>query len=142
MTKNVSIQVSGSQTDESGQVLRTTQNVSGEYYEKGTAIYLRYEETDTENGFTTTNLLKIAGDTVSLTRSGHIRSTMIWTAGQTQLFDYSTPLGLLKFETRTEKLKTLSSEHRFTLKIAYKLYTDETFISDNRLIIDVQSKEE
>lgn len=139
MTKNVHVRVSGSQTDETGQVLRTTQNADGEYFEKNHAKYLRYEETDPEDGSVTVNLLKITEDTVTLTRSGHIRSTMIWSVGHHRLFDYHTPLGLLKLETRTEKLKTLSSAHHLTVKVAYKLYSDDSFLSDNRLIVEADS---
>ena len=77
MNKDVIISVVGTeQTPEGNDKVEFV--TEGQYYKKGSKVYLKYKESEMTGFDNTTTTLKIDGDTVSMTRFGNFNSHMVF----------------------------------------------------------------
>ncbi len=139
MTKEVSIKITGRQTDETGQASKISVSLCGEWYERGSSVYVFYDEKDPDNGAVTKNALKLSGSVVTHSRKGAVTSQMTFEAGRNMKTDYRTPYGSFLLELRTETVSILRAEDACTVRIVYELYADDAFLSANQLTVRIRS---
>lgn len=140
MKKDVYITISGAQLEEDGGEAVTELKVRGQYYEKGSSRYLLYEEQDSETGEITRNTLKIEDYTLEISRSGPLRSRMVFEAGAAHRTSYVTPYGVLQLEIRTKALRSFWGENGGTVQAEYCLTAGNDVLSENRLFIKIVSE--
>lgn len=132
---HVTITITGTQTGEDNESSTIANNVEGEYFERGNSTYLLYDEKDPDDGSITKNMLKLSGNTLSLSKKGSVLSNMTWEAGKTIAADYSSAYGRLLLSVETRNLQIRNSDTEFFLQIDYRLWMEELPISDNLLTI-------
>lgn len=139
MTKEVIINLSNHQTDEFGQEYITSQQLEGQYYEKGNTIYLLYESTDTESGSATKNTLKISDTCIELISHGAIKSRIRFIINTKTEAEYITPYGALSLSVDTEKVLILKEENLLKIKLHYDLIENDRLLSHSKMSIKVKS---
>ncbi len=139
MTRDVTITVIGIQSDESGQEFTTELTVQGQYFEKNHCHYILYEEKDSDTGAITKNTLKIKDSQMELTKSDLFRSQMLFQPGETHRTSYMTSYGSLQFDVHTESLKCFWTDNSGTIQAAYRLSTEGTMLSNNKLTIKIRN---
>lgn len=139
MTRDVHITVTGVSLDESGQETATELTTRGQYFEKDDSRFLLYEEQDPDSGAVVRSTLKIKNHTVELSKSGAVRSRMIFETGKTHRTSYDTPYGSLLLDICTDDLKSAWSDNTGSVQLAYRLLTEDALLSRNRLFIKIKS---
>lgn len=135
---HVTITITGTQTGEDNESMTITTNAEGEYFERGNSTYLLYEEKDPDDGSVTKNMLKLSGNTLSLSKKGAVLSNMTWEEGKTIASDYSSAFGRLLLSVETKRLQITDSESTLCLEVDYRLSIEDTLLSDNFLRILIQ----
>ena len=135
---HVTLTITGTQTGEDNESMTITTNAEGEYFERGNSTYLLYEEKDPDDGSVTKNMLKLSGNTLSLSKKGAVLSNMTWEEGKTIASDYSSAFGRLLLSVETKRLQITDSESTLCLEVDYRLSMEDTLLSDNFLRILVQ----
>ena len=106
------------------------------YYDRSGRAFVIYKEKDDENGTVTSTMLKIAADSVSLTRHGGIKHQQVFAEGQTSVSDYATPYGTMHLKVKTNSLTICSGKvNIFEIKADYDLYVNGRWQSRNELSI-------
>lgn len=140
MTRDVNLTITGIQTDQDGHDTVTELRVRGQYYEKDGSRYLLYEEQDSDSGTVTKNTIKIKDCLLELSRSGSIRSRMLFQAGKSHQTSYITPYGALLLEVHTESMRNFWSDNNGTIQIDYYLAAENEILSRNKLSIKIVSE--
>lgn len=135
---HVTLTITGTQTGEDNESMTITTNAEGEYFERGNSTYLLYEEKDPDDGSVTKNMLKLSGNTLSLSKKGAVLSNMTWEEGKTIASDYSSAFGRLLLSVETKRLQITDSESTLCLEVDYRLSMEDTLLSDNFLRILIQ----
>lgn len=104
----------------------------------GDKIYISYAEPD-ESGLTgTTTILKIAGDKLTLTRSGEIEQKLDFHAGELTRSIYQTSFGALTMDVDTKKLQITFFDEDIDIYIEYILMINGELQGLTRLCICVR----
>lgn len=130
MTKDVLIKVRGVQRDEDGNEAVTETVVDGEYYEKGSSIYLFYEEHLEEESGTVKHIIKLKDDVLELTKKGVVNARMVFEQGKTHVADYATPYGLVQLGVKTYRVSWLAGEDVMEIRAEYALTAGEEILSE------------
>lgn len=88
-------------------------------------VRLRYEETELTGMRGTMTEFLIAPDCVTLTRSGELRSRMIFAPGHENRSLYDLGFGALMLTVHTERIDACIDENGGTLELAYRLAVEE-----------------
>lgn len=106
-------------------------------YDKNGILYVIYKEQDLNEKKETSTMLKIQEDSLTLTRTGGVQQQQFFAQGQESVSDYITPFGNLKMKVKTHRLKMITGMKR-TIKIDYALYINDSWQSDNELVIKLE----
>ncbi|AIS53407.1 hypothetical protein TKV_c22790 [Thermoanaerobacter kivui] len=125
---------------------RNTQNESdtielvteGNFYIKGNAFYVVYEETELSGMNGTTTTLKITDDKVTLIRFGTNKSKMVFEKNKRYESDYYTPYGRIFLGILPTDLKVDMSEVGGEVTIKYALDFNNKTVSNNELYLKVR----
>lgn len=134
MTESTPVQIHVLSEIQNGQEKETIEmNTTGEYIEKGTYSYLRYEETHELGAVKTT--VKMNEHEVIVMRSGAITMKQRFIKDTVTLTDYGTPFGKLQLETKTNSLSIKKAELESRLVILYDLQIDVNETHVHKLVI-------
>lgn len=140
MTKNVLVSITSLQKETSDAIQSL---VKGTYSYIQNKHVIRYEEILEENfdsePATTLCILKIAGDSISLTKRGQADTEMYFKCGEAFDGFYDTPLGSLQMCLRTSRLDITESNETISIDLEYGLDFNCNHISDCHLKIDISS---
>ena len=101
-------------------------------------VYISYEEPD-ENGMEgTKTILKLAGDKITLSRSGDVRQNLNFEKGKITRSLYQTPFGALAMSVETRILQVIFAETDIDIYIEYILMINEKMQGLTRLRIGVR----
>lgn len=139
MTRDVHITVTGAQLEKDGYRTVTELKAQGQYFEKDGSRYLMYEERDADTGAVTKSTLKIRDCLLELSKSGTVRSRMLFEPGKTHRTSYVTPYGTLLLEVCTEDIKSLWTESSGAIQITYSLSSEDALLSRNRLSVKIRN---
>ncbi len=103
------------------------QETEVEAFERGGALYLKYEEPDADlQGQKTRTLLKITGDSLKMIRHGAVESEQTFQEGQMLPGFYRSPYTSFNLSTQTSSLRIqLNGGMSGTVSWAYDLYVYE-----------------
>ncbi|WP_296897178.1 DUF1934 domain-containing protein [uncultured Megamonas sp.] len=106
-------------------------------YDKNGILYVIYKEQDLNEKQETSTMLKIQEDSLTLTRTGGVQQQQFFAQGQESVSEYVTPFGNLKMKVKTHRLKMITGVKR-VIKINYALYINDSWQSDNELVIKLE----
>lgn len=84
-------------------------------------------------------MLKIAKDSVSLTKRGQADTEMYFKKGEVYDGFYDTPLGSLQMSLRTTHLDITESEHAISIDLEYGLDFNYSHVSDCHMKMEITS---
>ena len=136
MNKDVIISVVGTeQTPEGNDKVEFV--TEGQYYKKGSKVYLKYKESEMTGFDNTTTTLKIDGDTVSMTRFGNFNSHMVFKSGEQHLSYYETPYGSFTIGIISDDVKVKMDEEKADISIKYLLEIDNAARAEHEIRLSV-----
>lgn len=107
-------------------------------YTKNGILYVIYKEKDLNEEKETSTMLKIQKDSLTLTRTGGVQQQQVFVEGKESVSDYiTTPYGNLKMKVKTHRLEIITGM-KSTIKIDYALYINNSWQSDNELMIRLE----
>lgn len=108
------------------------------HHKKGDISYVIYKETNLVDKQETSTMLKIGKDFLALTRSGGVKQQQLFAKGKVSHSDYETPYGKLHMTVKTHRFDIISDVKHHIIKIDYALYINDSWQSDNELIIKIK----
>lgn len=109
----------------------------GKHYNKNGIHYVLYEDSEISGMDSTTTLLKIAADQVTLIRKGKVMQEQHFELLKKSSSTYTTPYGNLTLSVLTKKLEISYGEVSGNIDIEYELTVDGKWQSNNQLNIKV-----
>lgn len=106
-------------------------------YTKNGILYVIYKEKDLNEEKETSTMLKIQKDSLTLMRTGGVQQQQVFAEGKESVSDYITPYGNLKMKVKTHRLEIITGM-KSTIKIDYALYINNSWQSDNELMIRLE----
>ena len=98
-------------------------------YTKNGILYVIYKEKDLNEEKETSTMLKIQEDSLTLTRTGGVQQQQVFAEGKES--------GNLKMKVKTHRLEIITGM-KSTIKIDYALYINNSWQSDNELMIRLE----
>lgn len=113
----------------------------GNFFKKRDHFYIGYKEYDDDNpGICFDNLIKVDGDTVTITRKGPLHSQLILEKGKRHQCLYQTVAGDLMIGVFTRIMNNCLTENGGTLEVSYTLDFNTDLVSENRFFISIEEK--
>ncbi|MEI6132260.1 MAG: DUF1934 domain-containing protein [Bacillota bacterium] len=119
--------------------IRCNGNLTGELitngfvYEKNARTYICYGEEDVSGDAETQTIFKLYPQKAILTRSGEIKSRIIFEQGAQTRAEIETPFGEISIEVYTSKLDIEINEIQVRVNIEYKIIFGEGSEEDNKI---------
>ena len=137
--EQVRVFLTGRQVDAAGEESRIALSVKGRRFLRGESRYVRYDDTELIEGEMIPTMLRVGTSEVMLRRSGVVRHTQRFAAGQECPSSYRTPYGTLALTTVTRRLRArVLPDGIEEVYIFYTLYVDGVRQSDNMLEIRIE----
>ena len=100
----VIVKVTGEQKDAAGDVSRIEMTAMGEHYFRNGKHYIIYEDTSLAEGAPASTMLKVAADSLTLTRRGAVEQKQRFSPQSESRSRYRTPFGALDLCVATQRL--------------------------------------
>lgn len=110
----------------------------GRYNERNGKIYIRYDEQQPDVGGIISNMIKIDGKQVEITKKGAVGAQMIFREGEKINSCYETPYGMLMMGIYTNEVQCTISEMCIELKLSYSIEMNGQLMSDANVHIRVE----
>lgn len=124
--------------DDSDQVEVITE---GNYIQKKDHCYIGYKEYDSDDpNIYYNNLIKVDGNTVTISRNGPLSSRLILERGSRHLCLYQTPAGNMMIGVYTKTFNNNLNENGGTLEVSYTLDFNSDLVSENSFFITIEEK--
>lgn len=140
MTRDVLVRISGLQAMD-GDTNDVEIITTGDYFLKNGKHYVIYEEIIEGFDGKVHNTVKIGADVVDIRKKGSIGAHMVFELDKKSQTRYATPLGELIVEIGTNRISIEEEEHRLRVLIGYSLGINYQHVSDNRIVMDICSRE-
>lgn len=101
--------------------------------------YVRYDELVEGQNEKCSNLIKIAGNSVEITKRGAITAHLSFVEGEKTMTCYDTPFGNIYLGIFTRELDILRSEGRINITIDYALELNYEHVSDCKVEMEITS---
>lgn len=111
---------------------------AGQYYRKNGVYYIRYPETELTGGEPGHTTVKIAGDAVTILRSGPISGQLTFERGKKHLSHYDLDVGSLSMGIFTRVLEQKFDESGGVLQLQYDVEVDNLLIGETVLKLQVR----
>lgn len=136
--KNVMLKIEGMQTSMDGEENTIELITEGKLYEKGSFIYLVYEETEVSGMKGCTTTVKLSKDKISMKRFGTLKSEIIFEKGKRYVTNYNTPYGAVDMEVLTKDMTyTITDANKGDVSIEYFVNLKGMIESTNKLNITI-----
>ena len=122
--QEIHLEISSTMKDTHGEEQTTKQSLTGQLIEKGSTIYLRYEEELEETG-KVQNTIKIEEHKVTVLRTGSVRMNHTYYMGMTSQGMYHSPFGPMAMETNTLAIQFHRENNRGSFSLQYDLILNE-----------------
>ncbi|BFH65835.1 MULTISPECIES: DUF1934 domain-containing protein [Paenibacillus] len=115
------------------------QKTEAEVFERGGALYLKYEEPETDlQGQKIRTLLKITSDSLKMIRHGAVESEQSFQEGQRLPGFYRSPYTSFNLSTQTSLLEIRLNGTAGTIRWAYDLYVHEECTGHFNISLHIQ----
>jgi len=133
--RGLQFEAEAAQNDEELESIETI--CAGEYYNRGDAHYILYEENIEDCDEPVKNMLKVKGNEFSLTKHGGMDVQMVFSEGKKTLTNYNTPFGTILIGLDTSKVETTEEDERLRIHIDYALEANYQYIADCHIEVNV-----
>lgn len=138
MNKSVIISVTGTQTNEFGEVDIQELVTTGVYYEKKGAYFIIYNESEITGMPGTTTSVKAEPQRVTLNRMGESQHKQVFETGMRNRGNYITPYGMMYMDVIPSKVDVILTDSGGSINLEYELEVENQKISDNKLSLTVR----
>lgn len=146
MTKEVLITIQGLQFDVEAQTDEELDKIEsiypGEYYNRGGAHYIMYEEIMEEEETSLKNMIKLREKEFILTKKGIINVQMVFSEGKKTMTSYVTPFGNIMIALDTSSIAVEENENELKIHIDYGLEANYQYIADCHITVTVSARKE
>lgn len=111
----------------------------GSYNTVGDKEYVRYEEVVEGENKKCSNLIKISGNAVEITKRGAVTAHLSFVSGEKTMTCYDTPFGNIYLGIFTRNIDILRSEDRVNIFIDYALELNYEHVSDCKVEMEITS---
>lgn len=144
MDRNVTLTISGlhmeSKKDDGVRNSEIQTVIPAEYFYRGDAHYVLYEERQEGSGESTQNRMKFKNHVLELTRKGFIDTHMIFEEGRRHEACYAMPYGQLIMGIYTKKLTFEESADSIRITVEYILEMNGQHQADSSIAIVINGK--
>lgn len=139
--KAITLEIIAEIIQNTGERQEINMTTEGSWYEKSGAYYLTYDESEMSGLEGSRTVLKIEGETVSLTRMGAHHSKMIFNLASPYNGEYNTPYGIFEMKIITQSLESKLDYEQVTgsITLKYEMILEATSQSVNTLKIKVRT---
>ncbi|MBU7007331.1 DUF1934 domain-containing protein [Phosphitispora fastidiosa] len=138
MSKSVIISVTGTQTNEFGEVDVQELVTTGVYYEKKGTYFIIYSESEITGMPGTTTSVKAEPQRVTLNRMGESQHKQVFETGMRNRGNYITPYGMMYMAVIPSKVDVILTDSGGSINLEYELEVENQKISDNKLSLTVR----
>lgn len=142
MTKDVLITISGLQSPETGEEVPLELITPGSYYYRNGKHYLLFDEIQEGFDGTTSNRIKITGDSLDVCKKGVSNVHMVFEKDKKNVTYYETPFGNLLIGINARTIKLQEEENHIDLNVAYDLEINSQFIAECMVHLNVTDRKE
>ena len=135
----VIVKVTGEQTDAAGDVSRIEMTALGEHYFRNGKHYIIYEDTSLAEGAPASTMLKVASDSLTLTRRGAVEQEQHFSPQSESRSRYQTPFGDLDLCVATQRLDIAYGSVSGSIDVVYDMHINGEWQSANELHIEVEA---
>lgn len=143
MTKDVLLTISGlqfqAQEDGAGEPIEVI--TPGDYYKKNEKHYVLYDEVMEGFEGTTKNIIKIAPDSLDITKKGVANVHMIFEKNKKNLTYYYTPFGSVLIGIDARRVQVAETEENIDVTVNYDLEVNYEFLANCNITVNIKSKE-
>jgi len=137
MKKEVSIVIEGAQLGSEEEPVVMT--ASGTYHLHKDRHYILYDEKSEEGEGIIKSTVKIALTKIELSKKGANCSQMVFDINEETIAIFQTPFGNLSFDVKTSEIILEESPDKLQVKLEYSLSSNDSIVSNNRIIILIES---
>ena len=141
MKKDVVVCVRGLQDYEDADADSIELTTNGVMYEKESAFYITYQETDESGLGDTKTTVKVEPERVSIIRFGDSAVHLIFEAGKKHIAYYDMGFASLSMGVQTYELSHSMGEHGGKIHIRYAMEINNSLAGENQISITVTAKE-
>ena len=139
MTKDVLVAIAGLQYEiDSEEPIEVI--TAGQYFYKNEKHYVLYDEILSDSNEICKNRIKIACDSVEISKTGASNVLMVFELGKKNLTYYNTPFGSLLIGIDTRKIVCSETEEAIVLNIEYGLEVNYSYVSDCSITVKITPK--
>ena len=135
----VIVKVTGEQKDAAGDVSRIEMTAMGENYFRNGKHYIIYEDTSLAEGAPASTMLKVAADSLTLTRRGAVEQKQLFSPQRESRSRYRTPFGDLDLCVATQRLDIAYGFVSGRIDVSYDMHINGEWQSANELHIEVEA---
>lgn len=139
MRREVLVKVKGTQTNDLGEQDTIELITEGSYFVKAESFYIVYNETVLSGMEGTTTSIKAESQKVTLNRMGTAELKQTFEVGVFNSGHYITPYGTMQLAVIPSKVQVDLTDAGGSINLEYELQTGSEKISDNQLVISVES---
>ena len=140
MTENVLVTIKGLQFDAVDETVIEVINI-GRFRQINNKIYLKYDELVENETRLTSNLIKIDGGSIEITKKGTVSTHMRFCANEKTVSLYNTPFGSFSLGIFTRSVEIDKQEDVINILIDYSLEVEEKQISDCKVGICIKTQD-
>jgi len=142
MNKNINIRITGIHGS-GADAQSVISGYTGMYFAKNSKQYIRYSDTDPDDGSTRNSMIVIEGKTVTVEHKGCTDAKMIYEVGKITRSMYVTPAGSMLLEIFTNSVSIKEEEDKMRINIHYSMGFGDGKKQPARIVIDAwDAKEE
>lgn len=139
MTKKVFIKIVGSQPGTEEEPV--SMSACGIYHLTNGKHYIQYDEKSEDDKVVLNNIIKISEERILLTKKGAQNSQMDFDLSAATQTIYQTPYGNLPLDIMTKSIIINETAEKMVVELKYALFSNESQLSDNKLVIIVEACE-
>lgn len=140
MTREILLRIKGLQIMTDGAEPPVEVITTGTYFEKNGKHYIRYDEILEGFEGTVQNLIKVADDSMEVTKRGVTNVHMVFEENKKNLTYYNTPFGNLQVGISTTDIALEHTEDSLDVKVDYALEVNYEHLADCTIQMNIQSK--
>lgn len=142
MTQNVLLTISGLQfaAEENGAGDLVEVITPGDYYKKNDKHYVMYDEVMEGFEGTTKNVIKIAQNSLDITKKGVANVHMVFEKNKKNVTYYYTPFGSLLIGIDAKQVEIAETEENIDVTVNYDLEVNYEFLANCNITMNIKAK--
>lgn len=140
MTKDIILKISGLQLVPQDGEEQLEVITAGSYFQRDGKHYIKYDEVTEGFSGSTSNLIKINGDTLEVTKRGLTNAHMIFQENKKNMTYYGTPFGNLLVGISATNVDVREDENKIQVEVNYALEVNYEHLADCTIHMNIQPR--